>query len=270
MTGSRLFTVKAIDADDDQMIYTMESVNGTSKFHVDSSSGEVTLISKLDFEFQRHHRLTVVVSDGKFTVEVAYNITVIGVNDNEPKFSRSHYIFNIPEESPAETLAGCVLGSDAEGGPLYYNLTYLRGSHTQGIFRINTTTGCIYTLSPLDREQYTRHYLTAYVFDMGVPTLTDIATIEVELEDINDNTPQVSGIPTDLYLSEDTHVPTSLFPLQASDRDLGVNGQVYFQWTADKSTFIYEDGKIWLAKKLDYEKVRLFKYRYYQKIYEVV
>jgi len=259
IVGDLLFTVNAQDTDDDVLNYKMGYLNNSrasfTTFTIDFSSGEVLLVSKLDFESQQYYKLEVIVSDGKFAVSVVYNITVIGVNDNEPKFSRSHYIFNIPEESPAETSCGCVLGSDAEGGALYYNMTYLRGSHTQGIFRINSTTGCIYTLSPLDREQYTRHYLTAYVFDTGVPVLTDIATIEVVLEDINDNTPLVSNIPSDLYLSEETHVPTSLFPLQASDRDSGDNANVFFRWTGDKSMFAYESGQIWLTKKLDYEKV---------------
>ena len=268
--GTVLFRADATDADGDELSFrflfssnVFSSSNDTSlfPFTINSTTGEVTLSEELNYEVKTSYLLLVEVSDGKFKIAVEYTVFVTSVNDNEPKYGRIHYVFNILEEAPAGTFVGCVQGSDVEGGKLSYSVTYLYGSSVENVFHMNSTTGCIKTLAPLDREGSSRHFLRGYVYDTGKITLTDIATIEVVLDDINDNSPQFTNLPSEVFLAETTHVPSTVVLLQVTDKDYKENQRLSLIWTGDRAIFDVVDEQLVLKGKLDYERVsveRLF------------
>uniref|UniRef100_A0A7M5XET6 Cadherin domain-containing protein n=2 Tax=Clytia hemisphaerica TaxID=252671 RepID=A0A7M5XET6_9CNID len=263
----RIFEFQAEDLDGDTLVYSLESVDENPvPFDVIHTKGTVFLTEALDYEKQNRYVFRINVKDGLFTTSKEFTVLVINVNDNEPTFNRVNYIFSVVEESPAGTNVGCVQGTDVEDqSNLRYDLTYIRGSSSAEVFSINQTTGCIQTTSSLDMEQYHTHWLRANVYDTGVPALTDVATVEIQVTDINDNPPNVVWLPTNLYLSEDTHVPTTLFPIQVTDKDSGDNARVLVQWKAGSSTSSFYldssspisngrfDGQFMLVKKLNYE-----------------
>ena len=259
--GTVLFKVDATDLDDDPLSYRflLGDSNNSLPFTINSTTGAVLLTSQLSYELQTFYQLHVEVTDGKFTITVSYNVFVTSVNDNEPKFERIHYIFRVTEEEPAGTFVGCVQGSDIESGrKLFYNMTYLYGSSSKRVFAMNSTTGCIKTMVPLDREESSRHFLRGYVYDSGRVILTDVATIEIVLDDINDNPPVVANLPTELFLTETTHVPSSLLVLQVTDKDYKSNQDIFLTWIGDRDMFNVEENHLVLIGQLDFEKVRFY------------
>ena len=85
-----------------------------------------------------------------------------------------------------------------------------------------------------------------------------MATIEIVLDDINDNPPVVANLPTELFLTETTHVPSSLLVLQVTDKDYKSNQDIFLTWIGDRDMFNVEENHLVLIGQLDFEKVRFY------------
>lgn len=63
--------------------------------------------------------------------------------------------------------------------------------------------GAIFLIENLDYESSHEYYLTVEATDGGTPSLSDVATVNVNVTDINDNTPVFSQDPYTAVISED-------------------------------------------------------------------
>ena len=109
-------------------------------------------------------------------------INVTDVNDNPPVFQQPNYNFIVAEESNVGLIIGMVSASDNDSG-LNALLTYciISAMPNGSFFRINNQTGEICTLSSLDRKQYSRHLLEVVAVDQGLPALTGLTTVSIEI-----------------------------------------------------------------------------------------
>lgn len=82
--------------------YTIIS-GADDSFRIDPESGDLIATKKLDRERRSKYSLLVRADDGQQSSDMTLNITVKDVNDHTPKFSRSTYSFDIPEDmAPGE------------------------------------------------------------------------------------------------------------------------------------------------------------------------
>src|SRR5699024_8003597 len=95
------------------------------------------------------------------------------------------------------------------------------------------------TTKQLDREATTGYTLVVTAQDNGIPPLSDIANIEIEVIDVNDNVPRFEQDRYSVNVLEDAPVGTSIIQVKANDRDLGLNGQVRYQF--DPSMYATND-----------------------------
>ena len=56
-------------------------------------------------------------------------------------------------------------------------------------FRIDSSTGQIYTIDPLDREVQDMYELVIQAKDQGLPSRSSSITITIKVQDVNDNRP---------------------------------------------------------------------------------
>ncbi|XP_038664510.1 desmocollin-3-like [Scyliorhinus canicula] len=89
----------------------------------------------------------------------------------------------------------------------------------KGIFRIDSKTGRIYLLQPVDREEYA-------TFDMTVMALTiegfsreDPLPLHVKVNDVNDNAPKFTKTEYSANVAEGSAIGTIFLKLEATDRD---------------------------------------------------
>ena len=90
----KIGTVVATDIDSEASSLTYSIQGSSLPFYVDGNSGDVVLVSPLNYEVQNSYTFTVKVQDGgsyngsnKLSSMATVTVTVINVNDNAPQFS---------------------------------------------------------------------------------------------------------------------------------------------------------------------------------------
>jgi len=79
-----------------------------------------------------------------------------------------------------------------------------------------------------DREAVDRYHVTISCVDGGAPPLSANASLEVLVEDLNDNEPRLSRPHYVFRVAEDSRPPTQIGSVAAQDPDLGPSGAVTF------------------------------------------
>ncbi|XP_061627314.1 protocadherin-7 [Phyllopteryx taeniolatus] len=84
----------------------------------------------------------------------------------------------------------------------------------------------------LDREQKDSYELILRVRDGGNPPRSSQALLRVSITDVNDNSPQFERPTYEAEMAENAPPGTPVLQVRASDRDIGVNGQVEYVFGA--------------------------------------
>lgn len=85
---------------------------------------------------------------------------------------------------------------------------------------------------PLDREARDSYELLLRVRDGGNPPRSSQALLRVSITDVNDNNPHFERAVYEAEMAENTPPGTPVLQIRASDRDIGVNGQVEYVFGA--------------------------------------
>nr|XP_028581876.1 protocadherin Fat 3 isoform X4 [Podarcis muralis] len=264
-TKALLTRVQANDPDvgvNRKIVYSLADSSG-GFFSVDKSSGIIILEHPLDRELQPSYNVTVKATDQSIVQTLSsfatVTITVLDINDNPPVFERRDYLVSVPEDtSPsAEVLSVFAtskdIGTNAE-------ITYIiRSGNEKGKFRINSKTGSISVIEALDYETCKDFFLVIEAKDGGSPALSAVATVNINVTDVNDNAPRFSQEVYSSVISEDASVGDSLITLIAEDLDSPPNGQIHFSIiNGDRNNEFSIDpslGLIKVKKRLDRERV---------------
>ncbi len=177
-------------------------------------------------------------------------------NDNPPVFTPGDIFKSIPENLPLSTSVMTITAHDTDAdinGQLEYSIVMQtpRGAH----FRIDPTSGVIFTNKEVDREFSNLFELTIKATDQAVPVefrRFALKNITIWVTDQNDNVP--------VFISQNALVAESnivigsiLTTVVAFDPDEGANGEVEYElMRGDSDTFIMDrySGDIRLASQL--------------------
>ncbi|XP_035478706.2 protocadherin Fat 3a isoform X9 [Scophthalmus maximus] len=265
-TKALLTRIQAIDPDEAgpgrMVAYSLADSAGGS-FSIDKSSGIVVLERVLDREVQPAYQITIQASDQGSPLPlfslVNVTITVLDVNDNPPVFERRDQLATVPEDVGVGTevlriyAASKDIGTNAE-------ITYsIRSGNEHGKFHIHPVTGAILVAQPLDYETCRDYFLTVEARDGGTPPLSAITTVNINLTDVNDNTPNFSHDFYSAVVSEDATIGEYVVQLVAEDVDSQLNGAILYSiFSGDRNNQFFIDplsGVIKVNKQLDSETV---------------
>ena len=245
-----LTTVTASDSDsglNGEVRYSFKSVE--TLFAINSTSGAIHLVDRLDYETQTEHAVTVVATDlgtPPLTSEAAFYIHVGNVNDNPPLFDPDYVRVEVNESSPP-VIVFQATASDADGNVPIYNLS-------SPYFTIDRVTGVVTTTTDLDREDVDRFSLLVTANDT---VFTSTLTVEVVVLDINDNAPVFTNDVFVFNVSESQPAGTVVAMVTATDADLGRNAQLTYGISDSSSQSVFSinatTGEVSLLQKLDYE-----------------
>lgn len=221
--GSGIFKVTAVDYDSGENARLTYTIEDNDAFQIVSRTGDIVLKMPLDREKIPGYTLTVTVSDNgrpskSDTTDI--EVIVVDVNDNAPVFLKPSYSGKVSEDSFVGTSVLSVSASDEDiglNGRIRYS--FEGGNSGNGDFAIDPTLGIIRTFKELDRERVSLYSLIAYAIDRGMPEKSTSVNISVEIEDINDNSPQFETSNIILYIMENSPVGSVVGEIHAVDVD---------------------------------------------------
>ncbi|XP_006866240.1 PREDICTED: protocadherin alpha-C2-like isoform X6 [Chrysochloris asiatica] len=187
----------------------------------------------LDREENPQLKLLLTATDGgkpELTGSVSLLILVLDANDNAPIFDRSVYEVKMYENSANHTLVIRLNASDADEGinkEMTYSFSSLVPSSIRKKFLMNETAGEIRVHGDIDFEHTNTYEIHVDVTDKGTPPMVGHCTVLVEILDDNDNSPVVVVTSLSLPVRENAQEGTVIALISVSDRDSGVNGEVF-------------------------------------------
>uniref|UniRef100_A0A669QF51 Protocadherin-16 n=1 Tax=Phasianus colchicus TaxID=9054 RepID=A0A669QF51_PHACC len=230
---------------------------------IDENRGIIKTARVLDRETRDHYSFIAVTPEG-ITVEV--NIQVNDINDHAPAFPKQHSTFQIPEHTPVGSRFPLDPAFDADSGLLNTQGYVIKGDNVGQAFRLETRRGPNGVLfldlvvnNVLDRENRSSYSLVLEAYDGGSPPRSSQMTLDVSVQDINDNAPTFNQSRYHTLISENLKPGSSILQVFASDADEGDNGDVIYEINRRQSdpdqyfTIDSRTGVIKLNKGLDYE-----------------
>ncbi|XP_026213725.1 protocadherin gamma-C5-like [Anabas testudineus] len=196
---------------------------------------ELVLEKPLDRETNALHQLLLTALDGGTPVRSGtckIIITVLDNNDNFPVFNENVYKVSLKENSTKGTFVIKLTATDADDGP-NGEVKYTFGSRTPdsvlSIFDINDATGEIILKGELDYESSKSYFIDITAKDKGVPEMESHCRVQIDVEDINDNAPEIVLTSNPSPVREDAPSGTVVALISARDFDYGDNGKVTLQ-----------------------------------------
>ncbi|XP_028315722.1 protocadherin beta-16-like [Gouania willdenowi] len=190
---------------------------------------EMVLQKPLDREKQEQISLVLTAVDGgepQMSGTMMIAITVLDVNDNAPVFTQQTYKATVTENSPKGTIVATVTASDADHGSnskITYSITNALES-VRNVFEINKENGQISVIGNIDFEKSKQFQLNLHTIDEG--GLTDTCELIIEVQDVNDNTPEINIMSKSTVISEDAKINTVVTVINVEDQDSEENGNM--------------------------------------------
>ncbi|XP_077328531.1 cadherin-related family member 2 isoform X2 [Lithobates pipiens] len=197
--GTSLGTIQATDLDSGLyglITYGLLPPSILDSFMVNPSTGEITVVNGdlLDRERLSQYYATLQARDGlNATGTTLLEITLIDINDWPPEAIGTYNIF-VNENAKEVSIEIKAIDNDEKGNNNSIIRFRLLPGYLSENFTINSITGVITSLTPLNREEIDitlngRIVLTVELYDLGVPSLSSEVNVTINVEDLNDNIP---------------------------------------------------------------------------------
>ncbi|KAK3597674.1 hypothetical protein CHS0354_040047 [Potamilus streckersoni] len=184
-------------------------------------------------------------------------VNLLDINDNCPVFESSSYSITVAEHAEIGTELIQVKAHDKDKAA---RLKYVFGHDIQEhshMFGLDSATGMLTLLSPLDRETKSQYNITIFVLDTDdAKSLKNSTVVYVTVTDHNDNPPVFTRKKYQAAVNEDAYPGTIIMSVSTEDKDIGVNRDVmYFIMDGDElGRFqIQKNGEIFVNRELDRE-----------------
>ncbi|XP_069055512.1 protocadherin alpha-2-like isoform X5 [Pleurodeles waltl] len=196
-------------------------------------------------------------------------VEIVDINDNAPNFPSTESNFAISESTVPGTHFPLKRASDPDVGPNSQCSYSLSPSH---FFTLGTKLGKLKSASvelvltnSVDREQQTVHELTLTAEDDGNPKKSGTQIIIVYVQDVNDNAPVFEKDVYSLNVLENIPLGNLLIKVNATDPDVGSNGEVVYSLSNPEFpdherlfSIDADNGEIRIRGHLDFEDSHLY------------
>ncbi|XP_018410358.1 PREDICTED: protocadherin gamma-C5-like [Nanorana parkeri] len=193
---------------------------------------ELVLEKNLDREEKSEHTLILSAFDGgepSRSGSTQINIIVLDINDNAPVFDQTSYKVGIMENLPLKTVVIKLNATDLDEGS-NSEILYSFDDHTlnsaKKIFDLNENTGEIFIIGAVDFEVTRMYELFVKAVDKGSPRREGRCVVQVEVQDLNDNVPEIVFNSKNNEVPENAPVGTVVGFITVRDKDSGKNGEV--------------------------------------------
>ena len=241
--GGFVVGVLAVDPDSGEngtVFYTLDS-SVRETFYLNSSSGQITTLTRLDYERQSQYQFTVMASDLGTPLQVSV-VTVllrlINFDDECPRFENPVFVAELPYDPDAGMVPNVnmvIISVMATDPDRLSTITYSIVSSTDlgNILSLDPTTGDITltSVNPELRGQYTLNVSASDATCIG----QSFARVEVNIGNVNDHSPVLGRC--EGSVSENPPNGTEVIRLVATDEDIGFNGLVTYSLLTNTDLF---------------------------------
>ncbi|XP_075715465.1 protocadherin gamma-C5-like [Rhinoderma darwinii] len=193
---------------------------------------QLILEKNADREEKTQHNLILTAIDGgeparSGTCHII--VIVLDINDNPPVFSQSVYKFSLKENPPLHSVILILNATDldeGENGEIRYYFDDHTSKSARKLFDLNEQNGEILVKGILDFEDI--HFYELYIksVDKGTPPLEGNCLIHIDIDDVNDNAPEISLTSMTNIIPENAAFGTVVAFINVRDKDSGKNGEV--------------------------------------------
>uniref|UniRef100_A0A3B3BAJ5 Cadherin domain-containing protein n=1 Tax=Oryzias melastigma TaxID=30732 RepID=A0A3B3BAJ5_ORYME len=200
--GTTVAIINVNDADSDKNGHITCTIDRMLPFKIKSTiTNYYALItdSYLDREVIPEYNITVRATDSGFpslSNTTILRLKISDVNDNTPLFEENIYVAQIVENNSPGTSIFSVTAHDRDWNQnarvsYFLEETQINGNPTSTFVSINSETGVIYAVRSFDYEQMKQLEFTVKAQDGGSPPLSSNVSVNIQIQDQNDNPPQV-------------------------------------------------------------------------------
>ncbi|XP_068133887.1 protocadherin alpha-3-like isoform X8 [Hyperolius riggenbachi] len=198
-------------------------------------TGDFSLIvdAPLNREIKEEYEVTVTARDeGLPSLSVSKTIKVVisDVNDNAPQFQQAFDTIFIKENNPPGSHIYTALASDPDVGQnsfITYAIidSYINRIPLSSYISINPENGKVFALVSFDHEHITYFQCHICATDAGLQPLSTNLTLNIFIEDINDNAPTFTPLfsPLIIKISRSAQFGHHVTKIRAVDLDSGYN-----------------------------------------------
>ncbi|CAL8113890.1 unnamed protein product [Orchesella dallaii] len=248
----------------DDMNYKIISGNDEGIFEIDRSSGIVR--ASQAFEKSGEFRLVIEITDKEEINAVPDHYDQAGVliqilpgNFRKPEFLFPNKVNStlVALESDLAEIGkfsngdySKVIGQlsafdpdEGEAGKIQFYIKNGENFVTEtDYFRIETDSGTIHQIRPLDREEMNKYDLVVVAKDGGVPVSTQSQhVLTIQIEDIDDHKPVFQKKHYNFSVKENSLENTFIGQVKALDQDEGKNAQIFYFLVSDETNRLLND-----------------------------
>ncbi|XP_030648881.1 protocadherin gamma-A11-like [Chanos chanos] len=195
-----MINVQDLDSGDNGRVTC--SIDRHLPFKIESSlTNEYNLVtdSTLDREHTQEYNITITAADGgspSLSTKETLTLKISDVNDHAPQFEQQTYnVYVLENNSPSVSIIS-VKAEDADWGPNARVSYFIADGHLNGhpvtsYVSINSDSGVIYAVKSFDFEQLKSFKIQVKAQDGGSPPLSSNTTLNIFIQDQNDNAPQI-------------------------------------------------------------------------------
>ncbi|XP_040200830.1 protocadherin gamma-C5-like isoform X9 [Rana temporaria] len=201
--------------------------------------GELVLEKILDREEKSEHKLVLTAVDGgepPRSGSTQITVIVLDINDNAPVFDKPRYKISLRENVPIKTVVMRLNATDLDDGAnseFTFSFDQRTLDSAKKIFDLNPQTGEIFTTGIVDFEDSNAYELFVRAVDKGSPKLEGRCVVQLEVEDVNDNIPEIIFTSKNNEVPESALIGTVIGFITVRDRDSGKNGEVKLETPSD-------------------------------------
>ncbi|XP_063784665.1 protocadherin gamma-C5-like isoform X34 [Pseudophryne corroboree] len=193
---------------------------------------QLVLEKHLDREEKQKHNLVLTATDGGEPARSGsckITIHVLDINDNAPVFDQSVYKISFRENLPLKTELLTLNATDLDdgaNGEIQYSFDGHTSKSARKLFGLNELSGEIYINELVDYEELHFYELSIRAQDKGTPELEGNCLVQMEIEDVNDNSPEITFSSTIHDVPENAPIGTVVGFINMRDKDSGKNGEI--------------------------------------------
>lgn len=234
-----------------------------SDLAIDHTTGEVRTKVFLDRETKASYSLVAIPLSGP---NIRVVVRVLDENDNPPTFQTSVMSIEFPENTPRDVKRTLNPAKDSDLGRFNTQRYNIVSGNVNNAFRLSShreRDGVLYLDLQingfLDRETTPAYSLVIEALDGGSPPLRGQMTVNITIQDVNDNQPIFNQSRYFAVIPENATVSTSVLQVFATDTDAGDNGMIEYSINrrqSDKEQMFKiepHSGLIAVNKPLDFE-----------------